>query len=332
MGRMSPLRRTMDEDTFWVLIAVMGGRTDEQAVQQLTEALQARGSKAGRPFAERLAKVLYELDREILFRQPVRFDDEDSADLEDAEVEPIPLSDDSFLYLRVGIIARGRQVYEQVLANPSELARGAWPECEELLYVADEVAGEEIEAKTSYETGSNSKHWSEPPAEPQREAWDVGPRAVWVDVRDLSDPIEGEIYHEDGRVEPMLEYGEPRWLARGLSDELTVTPSKFVTVGGGLPADCGSQIQVRLDLGDGWQLPPQDEGLVVDTEFDDEEQVRRVTATLDRASVRSWDARVRREALLGLAAAAVLQVLPAGHGGRAPMQALADRAVGHLPA
>ena len=331
MGRMSPLRRTMDEDAFWQLIAVMGGSADEQAVQQLTDALQARGSKAARPFAERLAKVLYELDREVLFRQPVRFDDEDPADLDDPEVEPIPLSDDSFLYLRAGIVARGRQVYEQVLADPQSLSRGTWPECEELLYVADEVAGDEIETKTSYETGSNSKHWSEPPPEPPREAWDVGLRAVYVDVRDLSEPIEGEIFHEDGRVEPMLEYGTPRWLARGLDEDLTVTPSKLVTVGGGLPADCGVQIQVRLDVGDSWQLPPRDEGLVTDDDMP-EGQVRRVSAALNAATVRDWDGRVRREALLGLAAAAVLAVLPEDHGGRPPLQELADRAVGHLPA
>ena len=331
MGGMSLLRRPMDEGTFWELIAVMGGRTDEEAVQRLTEALQARGSKSARPFAERLAKVLHELDREVLFHQPVRFDDESPAEFDDPDIELIPLSDDSFLYLRAGIVARGRQVYEQVLADPQELGRGAWPECEELLYVADEVAGEEIDTKTSYDTGSNSKHWSVPPPEPQREAWDVGLRAVYVDVRDLSDPIEGEIYHEDGRVEAMLEYGTPRWLARGLVDELTVTPSRLVTVGGGLPSGCGVQVQVRLDVGDSWRLPPRDEGLVTDDDMP-EGPVRRVSATLNAGTVRGWDGRVRREALLGLAAAAVLEVLPEHHGGRTALQEVADRGATHLPA
>jgi hypothetical protein len=328
---MSLLRRPMDEDTFWELIAVMNGRTDEDAVQLLTEALQARGAKAARPFAERLSKLLYELDREVLFRQPVRFDGEDPADLADPDIEPIPLSDDSFVYLRAGIVARGRRVYEQVLADPGELARGTWPECEELLYVADEVAGDEIETKTSYETGSNSKHWREPPAEPQREAWDVGMRAVWVDVRDLAEPLEVEKHYEDGRVEAMLWYDEPRWLARGLSEELTVTPSKLITLGGGLPADCGVQIQVRLDVGDHWQLPPRDEGLVADAEMHDGEQVRRVGAVLDAATLRRWDSRVRRKVLLGLAAAAVMEVLPEDHGARTALQEVADRGAGHLP-
>jgi len=140
----------MDDGAFWALIAVMGERTDEDAVQRLTAALQARGSKAARPFAERLVRVLYDLDREVLFRQPVRFDDEEPEGLADADVEPIPLSDDSFLYLRAGIVARGRSVHEQVLADPEVLQRGTWPECEELLYVADEVAGVEIGTKISY--------------------------------------------------------------------------------------------------------------------------------------------------------------------------------------
>lgn len=330
MGGVSPLRRAMDEDGFWELIAVMRGRTDEQAVQQLVGALRAHGSKGARSFAQRLAKVLYELDREVLFRQPVRFDDEDPADLDDAQVEPIPLSDDSFLYLRAGIVARGRQAYEQILADPQELARGTWPECEELLYVADEVAGEEVETKTSYETGSNTKHWSAPPPEPERDAWDVGPRAVWVDVRDLSNPIEGEIWMPDGRVVPETTYYPPRWLARGLDEELTLTPSRLVAVGGGLPADCGGRIQVWVNLGDSW-LSPRDEGLVNDVEFDDE-RVRRVTTTVDRELVRNWDGRVRREALLGLAAAAVLEVLPQDHAARTALQELADRGARHLPA
>jgi hypothetical protein len=330
MGGVDLRRRAMAEATFWELVAVMGGSTDEDAVRRLTEALRDRGPKAARPFAERLAKVLHELDREELFGQPVRFDDEDPADLDDPDVEPLPLSDDSFLYLRAGIVARGRSAYERVLADPRELGRGTWPECEELLYVADEVAGNEIETRTSYETGSNTRHWSDPPDEPQRDTWDVGPRAVWVDVRDLSDPIEGEVHHADGRVEQVLEHGEPRWLARGLSDELTVVPSRLVTVGGGLPAGCGAQIQVRLDVGDGWQLPPRDEGLVADTELLGGD-VRRVTASVDHDTVRGWDGRVRRDALLGLAAQAVLQVLPDDHAARAPLQELAVRGAGHLP-
>lgn len=146
----------------------------------------------------------------------------------------------------------------------------------------------------------------------------------------MSEPIKGEIYHDDGRVEATLEYFQPRWLARGLIEELTLVPSKLVTVGGGLPADCGTHIQVRLDLDDSWQLSPHDEGLVTNTECADE-QVRRVTTSVDRATVRSWDGRVRREALLGLASTAVLEVLPDGHRARAPLQELVARGASHLP-
>lgn len=331
MTPMSLLRRPMTEDAFWALIAQMGGRSDEQGITELTKALEAQGPKAARAFAERLAKVLYELDREVLFRQPVRFEDESPSERKDADVQPIPLSDDAFVYLRAGVVARGRDVYEQVLADPEELTRGTWPECEDLLYVADEVVGDDFETKTSYETGSNGKHWSKAPAQPQREAWDVGLRAVWVDVRDLSDPMESETHHADGRVEASVAYGTPHWLASDLSDELTVTCSKLVSLGGGLPDDCATQIQVRIDLGDSWQLAPCDEGLVTD---DDAmlDEMRRVSVALDAPTVRHWSVPVRREALLGLTAAAVLAVLPESHDGRAALQELVNHGAGHLPA
>ncbi|MBW3612099.1 MAG: DUF4240 domain-containing protein, partial [Actinobacteria bacterium] len=82
---------------------------------------------------------LYELDRESLAEQPVRFGDDPPGS------EPLPLSDDGFLYLRAGIVTRGRETYEAVLADPTLLAAGEWEECEELLYVAEEVAGDDIE-------------------------------------------------------------------------------------------------------------------------------------------------------------------------------------------
>jgi hypothetical protein len=326
---MSLLRRPMTENAFWALIEKMGGRSDEQGITQLTEALEAQGPKAAQAFAERLAKLLYELDREVLFRQPVRFEDDDPSDLGDPDVQPIPLSDDTFVYLRAGVVTRGREAYEQVLSNPEELARGAWPECEDLLYVADEVVGDDVETKTSYETGSNRKRWSKEPAQPQREAWDVGLRAVWVDFRDLSDPMEIETHHADGHVEASVVYGTPRWLTSDLTNELTVTCSKLVTLGGGLPGDCGTQIQVRIDLGGSWQLSPRDEGVVTDELMLDE--MRRVSVALDSATVRSWSVPVRREALLGLTAAGVLTVLPEGNDGRAALQELVDRGAGHLP-
>lgn len=327
---MDLLRRTMDVDAFWQLIAVMDGRADEDAVQRLRTALEERGTRDARRFAERLARALHELDREVLFRQPVRFDDEEPGVLEDAEHEPIPLSDDSFLYLRAGIVAQGRSTYEQVLADPETLARGTWPECEELLYVADEVVGDEIDAKVSYETGSNRRYWGSVPTEPAREAWDVGPRAVWADVRDMSDPLEGEVHHADGRVEPTTEYLPPLWLPRTLLDELTLAPSRLVTTGGGLPRECGSQLQVRIDLGDGWGGSPRDDGLHAEPDMISG-QVRRITTSVDRVTVRGWDARVRREALLGLVAAAVLEVLPDDHAAQPALQDLADRGAGHLP-
>lgn len=327
MSCMSLLRRPMSEDAFWSLIVQMGGRADEDAVQRLTESLRAQGPRSARAFAERLAKLLYELDREVLFHQPVRFEDDDPAALGAAEVEPLPMSDDTFLYLRAGIVARGRAVYGQVLAEPETLARGTWPECEDLLYVADEVAGDDVETKTSYETGSNRKHWGEPPAHSQVEASDLALPAVWVIVRDLSDGIEIETQHSDGRVEASVIYNSPSWHS---IKEMMETTSEIVERGGGLPDDCGTQIQVQLDLGEGWRLPPHDDGLITVDDLLDR-RARQVTVTVDAATVRGWTVPVRREALLGLAAIAVMSVLPMDHDGRDALQKLADSGADHLP-
>lgn len=72
-------------------------------------------------------------------------------------------SDDAFLYARCYVVARGRQFYERVLANPDEFP----PDCdfEPLLSIAstafEEKTGEDFEHEThcSYETGSNEVGW-----------------------------------------------------------------------------------------------------------------------------------------------------------------------------
>jgi hypothetical protein len=143
----------MPEKDFWRLIEVLGGSADDDdAVARLTEVLRARGRRAAIAFQERLALTLYELDREALACQPVRWTDI-------PELGPFPLSDDTFLYLRAGMVAEGRHVVEQVLADPAVLATRSWNDGEPLLYAANDAVGEEIEMTVSYETGSNVRHW-----------------------------------------------------------------------------------------------------------------------------------------------------------------------------
>jgi hypothetical protein len=83
-------RRTMPADEFWTLIEQLDGSVGEEAIERLVTALGAGGKRTAIGFAERLAATLYGLDREVLFRQEVRWTDA----LDDA---PIPLTDDGFL-------------------------------------------------------------------------------------------------------------------------------------------------------------------------------------------------------------------------------------------
>lgn len=146
--------QALPEEEFWELIDVLGGSSDPEAVQRLTSVLRARGEDTTRRFAERLAERLHHLDREALFRRPVRWSDDPPW------MRSIPLSADTFLYLRADIVARGRETYEAVLADPAVLDSRVWDDGEALLRVADQAAGKRLETQYSYETGSNDEHWS----------------------------------------------------------------------------------------------------------------------------------------------------------------------------
>jgi len=66
MPRMRLPYRPMAEGEFWKLIEVMGGQADDDAVARLTGSLATRRRKDVLAFQERLARVLYDLDREVL--------------------------------------------------------------------------------------------------------------------------------------------------------------------------------------------------------------------------------------------------------------------------
>jgi hypothetical protein len=78
-------------------------------------------------------------------------------------------SDDGFADFRAGLIARGREAFENALRQPESLADLQPPltQCEEMLYVAQEA----------YEdaTGTEMPPWKTPPPsppEPKGEPWD----------------------------------------------------------------------------------------------------------------------------------------------------------------
>lgn len=284
----------------------MEGRVDGDALARLTSALAERPREDVVAFQERLALALFELDRRVAARQPVRFSDDPDDD------EPLPLSDDSFLYLRAGVVARGQQVWQSVIADPSVLSTGVWDDGEDLLNVAEEVFGDYIDTDVSYETGSNERYWPDLP-EPDTEPWDEGHRLVFVECRDLTRPIRCEKHFPDGRIEPDVEYVPPKYISDSLVEELVLTFSRLITVGGGLPAEAGAdQLVVRIDFGDEPRTEPIVGAPVEDEEFD-VGMIRPVQVGVQTDTARSWTADETRLHLRALTATCILAVLPAGH-------------------
>ncbi|MFM6850063.1 MAG: DUF4240 domain-containing protein [Terrabacter sp.] len=305
------LRRAMREDEFWDLIDLMEGEADEAAVARLGSALEQAGKRRARAFQERLATVLHDLDREVLATQPVRFEDEDEDD------ELIPLSDDTFLYLRAGIVTRGRDVVASVIAQPDLLAAGRWPECEELLYVAEEVVDDDIDTKVSYESASNEAHWSPRESGPEP-GW--SPPAVLVEGHDLDEPLEGERVGADGSTEPLVAFMPPSYLPLQAFFDASHAVDDVVKRHGGIPEDFGAPVllaavEFAAEAGEPTVGPGRSDL------FD--EDVIRSSVRVTHVEARAWPKSERRSRILALAAQATLQGLPAGHPARPELEALA---------
>jgi hypothetical protein len=301
-------RRVMPEDEFWQFIAILDGSTDDDAVERLTAALRAAGKRKAVAFAERLAATLYELDREVLCDQPVRwFDDPEG-------VPPIPLSGDSFLYLRAAVVVQGKAVVDQVIADPTVLLTRPWDDGEALLYAAEHAAGGEIETKLSYETGSNEEHWSPDDFDPETHETPV----VAVLLSDLSHPIEA--YEDDAMtipVEPVM-YAWPRWFPFEVLGAVNDEVNALVRDGGGVPERLGEQIQIYAGFGEVWQPAPQ-----ITWDATDDTGLGRVVEVrvqLRQAEVRAWQEPQQQAALRSLAAVCCLAVLPADHGSRGALE------------
>ena len=310
----------MADSEFWALIDVMGGNADRSGLSRLKAALRRQGENAAVAFQERLAGVLYELDREDLAAQRVRLRDDPP------DSEPLPLSDDSFLYLRAGLVARGRDMYLAARADPSLLASGVWDDGEDLLYVAEEVAGREIETAISYETGSNVQHWTDT-NKPAREDGDQGRPPVYVEFRDLSKPMDAERVYSDGRTETLFEYEEPEFLDYDLIDDVSRMAARAVALNGGLPAAVDAvQVQVIIDFGDKWRLQPE-----IGEPIEDDWRVRPVRVSVCADEVARWNPTAIREALHSLTASCVLAVLPEDHDARAELEQIQSQGAAQPP-
>lgn len=305
MGLFGRGRKPLDEDAFWSLIDRLDGRTDEAAVERLRDGLRSKRDAVA--FQQRLALVLFDLDREALAVQRVHFDDMDPDDA------PMPLSDDTFLYLRAGIIARGRGTVAAVIADPTLLAQGSWPDFEDLLYIAEEVADDDIETGVSYETGSNTAHWSERP--PVDEAA-LRPNPVVLECRDMSEVLEGTGYDDAGNERAIVLHLPPGFLSWDDMHAVTAELAAAVDDAGGLPPQLDVALLLAVvELGEVHDLAPEirvpGPGRIEPSRAEQEVVVR---VTL--AEVKTWPRADRRRGLLSLGARCVLAALPADHPAR----------------
>ncbi len=315
MGLFSRARTPLDEGAFWSLIDLLQGRTDEDALERLRAGIGSKRQAIA--FQERLALVLFDLDREALAEQRVHFDDMEPDDA------PMPLSDDTFLYLRAGIVARGRDTVAAVIADPSLLAQGSWPDFEDLLYVAEEVADDEIETAVSYETGSNAAHWSE---RPDIDPADLRPVSAALECRDMSQALEGMGYDEDGAERPLVLHLPPGFLSWDDMRAVTAELSGIVDDAGGLPEELGVSILLAVvELGDERDLRPEvrppGPGRMNPAVVEQEVAVRVVLS-----EVKAWPRPDHARGLLALGSRCLLAVLPADHGARGRLVLAAEDA------
>jgi hypothetical protein len=149
----------MTEDQFWHIVALLDWEQvgDDDAVLRPAVTVLAAASEADIvEFEEILAEKLHALDT----REHARHGYQGEADPDNGDDY---ISADDFLYLRCVVVANGRQLYQEVLADPGKMPTQM--EFESLLYLArtafEEKTGREFDGKTrvSYESFSNTEGW-----------------------------------------------------------------------------------------------------------------------------------------------------------------------------
>lgn len=146
----------MNREQFWQLIesvdqAALEDCDEEGALEDLQFKLEKLPEKEIFDFEENLAQVLHAIDTRKHIENAGESD-----------------SDDSFLYARCYVVARGRKFYESVAADPAKMPKSQDQWCESLLYVAatawEQATGKssdewEFDPSVSFETGSNEAGW-----------------------------------------------------------------------------------------------------------------------------------------------------------------------------
>lgn len=158
----------MDDDDFWSLIAWL--RPDEDQHQRFFDTtaklLAERGTGQIEQFAEHLAQKLYALDTRAHAENLGEFSYEASE----------YFSDLVFLYIRCIVVARGRDSYNKVLADPTQMPKSEEEDYEPLTLlpaaaweIATGEADHSFETSVSIETGSNKAGWTRPQQRPDKE-------------------------------------------------------------------------------------------------------------------------------------------------------------------
>jgi hypothetical protein len=150
----------MDENTFWNVIAKFDwDKTgdDEAVLEPAVSELASLSEEDILAFYDFLAEKLHALDTREHCRHCYvgELDPDDGDDY---------ISADDFLYSRCVVVANGRDFFQEVLADPSQMPRGL--EFEALLYLAsaayEKRTGKEFDhvAPVDYESFQNAAGWA----------------------------------------------------------------------------------------------------------------------------------------------------------------------------
>lgn len=149
--------RPMDEAVFWEIIASFNWKKtgdDDAVLKPALKKLVAMEVADIQEFAEILSEKLYQLDG-LAYASNIG---------PDSYKDGKHFSVDYFLYVRCCVVANGKEYYEQVLNDPTEMPEEM--DFEALLYLADEAYNkkmgtedENLFTKLSFETYSNKKGW-----------------------------------------------------------------------------------------------------------------------------------------------------------------------------
>ncbi len=154
----TPDYKPMDEDVFWEIIASFNWKKtgdDDAVLKPALKKLISMKVDDIKQFAEILSEKLYLLDG-IAYASNIGS--------ESYKGEDQFFSVDSFLYVRCCVVANGKEFYNKVLNNPTDMPKEI--DFEPLLYLANDAynkksktEGEFIDTKLSFETFSNIKNW-----------------------------------------------------------------------------------------------------------------------------------------------------------------------------